>query len=215
MVIDEMINPLVNLWNSFIIALPGALAFILVLVVGYLIAWAIGRAVKEVLYRTKIDKWVKGELKWSVGQAGISTIIGTIVRWWIFIIFFASAVQLLQLGILSDMLVNLAQWLPNAMVAIVMLLFGWIAGDFVAQRARHEKIKAANLLGDVIKAIIVIFVGIMALRQMGIRLVLAEQAVLIILGGIMLGVAIAAGLAFGNAFKDSAKGIVDGIKKRI
>ena len=215
MVVEEMIDPLVSLWNSFVMALPGAIAFILILAVGYLIAWVIGRVVKEALYRTKIDKWVKSELKWSVGHAGLSVIIGTIVRWWIFIVFFASAVQLLQLGVLSDMLTKLAEWLPKAIVAVVMLLFGWIAGDFVAQRARHEKIKAANLFGDIIKIVIVVFIAIMAFSQMGIELGLAEKAILIILAGIMLGLAIAIGIGFGNALKDSSKGIVESIKRRI
>ncbi|MBI5148282.1 hypothetical protein HZA33_01230 [Candidatus Pacearchaeota archaeon] len=217
MVVDAMLDPLIVLWDSFITALPGAIAFIVILIVGYIIAWAVGKLVREALYRTKVDKWIKAELKWSVGHSGLSAIIGTIIRWWIFIVFFASAVQLLQLGVLSDMLVKLAGWLPNAIVAVVMLLFGWIAGDFVASRAKHEKIKAANLFGDLVKIVIVLFVGVMALGQMGIQLQLAEKTLLLIVAGIMLGVAIAIGIGFGNALKDSgtAKGIIEGIKKRV
>ena len=51
-----ILNPLVNLWNSFVEVIPGLAGAILVLIIGYLVGGIVGFVIKKVLNKAKIDK---------------------------------------------------------------------------------------------------------------------------------------------------------------
>ena len=57
--VTDFLNPLVSLWNSFATVVPGLVVALVLLVVGYLVAYIIGRAVKIVLVKAKVDKKVE------------------------------------------------------------------------------------------------------------------------------------------------------------
>ena len=65
----------------------------------------------------------------------------------------------------------------------------------------------------IIKAVLVILVAIIALKQIGLQVEILENTFLLIVGAFAAGLAIALGVSLGLGMKDSAKGMVKSFKK--
>lgn len=216
MTTEVLLDPLMTLWGSFIEILPGMSASIVIFALGLLVAWILGKITKGILIGTGLDRWAtKTRVSRSLGGASLSAILSTILKWWIFIAFFATAVEVLNMGTLSDMLVGLARWMPGAVVAVLVVIFGWVGADWVANKIRKKEVKGTYLLGDIVRFAIVAFIALIALGQIGVKISLAERTVLILIGGITLGIAIAIGIGFGKAIEKQADKIVKKIQSRI
>ncbi len=206
-------TPFLQMWNDIVAALPGVIAAILLLLFGYLVGALIGHIVKKVLDKTKVISIIikKLGLNQELGKWDISGFFGLIVKWYIFIVFLNPAAQVVSLSTLSIFFSSVALWIPNIILAIVIALAGYILAEYIAKKIRETKAKKNSLMAQGAKIITIIFVALIALKQIGIEVSVAETSFLIMLGGVMLALAI----AFGLGFKDEARGIVKEIRKRI
>lgn len=206
-------QPLLELWNSTLAILPGLIAAILILIFGYLVGALIGRIVKKVLEKTKVLTLTidKIGLKEEIGKWDLSSFFGLIVKWYIFIIFLNPAAQVVELDRLSDFFSAVALWIPNIILAVVIVMAGYVLAEYLGKKIKETRAKKNSLMASAAKLITMIFVVLIALRQIGINVSVAENTFLIILSGVMLGLAI----AFGLGMKDEAKSIVKKIRKRI
>jgi len=209
MAVINVFEPAAELWSAFVGALPGFAAAVVIILVGYLISLIIGYITKEVLHRTGFDRWLtKSKLNKAIGGASVSVISGTIVKWWVFLAFLASATSYLSLGVISELLVRFVTWLPNVLAAVIIFIFGMIVIDYATDKIRHRKIRSAELLADVVKFVALIFIALIALAQIGLKIRFAENVFIVIIGGVVLALALAIGISFGIALKDDAKSIV-------
>ena len=81
-------DPLVMLWRSFVNLLPGLIAALLLLLIGYVIAFFLGHALKVILDKLGLDRWIaKARLTKAIGNVHISSIFGEITKWYVFVIF--------------------------------------------------------------------------------------------------------------------------------
>lgn len=210
-------NPLVRLWYGVVDAVPGIVAAIIVLIVGYVIACIIGRIVRGILEKVKFDKWVvqKTNLERVVGAFKLSRFLGLIAKWYTFILFLPTAASLIYLEPLSKFLLEVARWIPHVIVAIILAIIGLMAADYVAGKIEETKAKAASTIAWIAKIAIYVFTVLVVLSQIGIKVQVATSALLIILGGVMLGVGLALGIGFGLALKEDAKAILQKIKKKV
>ena len=208
-----VVNPLVNLWYSFVDIVPGLILALIVLIIGYLIAWLIGLAVKKILYELKIDKLVMKDatIKSVLGGFELSSFLGLLVKWLIFVPFISGAASLINLTELAGFLGKVAVWIPNLIAAILVALIGLIAADYTYAKIHEIKTKSSGAIASITKVIIVIFTLIIALSQLGIDVSIAESSFLIILAGIMLAI----GLGFGLALKDELKPTLKDWKKKL
>ena len=121
-----ILDPLYTLWISFGKILPGLIAAIIILIIGYFIALIIGHVVRIILEKIGLDtKMRKAKLMKAVGHTHLPNILGEIVKWYIFIIFLQQAVALLQLGTLTLLLDRFVTWLPNVIAGVLIILFGF------------------------------------------------------------------------------------------
>jgi hypothetical protein len=208
-----MVGPLVDMWNSLVYALPGIIAAILILVLGYLVGALIGQLVKKLLQKTKVISLVvkKIGLAQEIGKWDLEGFFGLIVKWYIFIVFLNPAAQVVRLETLAVFFSQVALWVPNIILAIVIALAGYVLAEYIAKKIRETKAKKNSLMAQAAKVITLVFVVLIALKQIGIEVSVAENSFLIILSGVMLGVAI----AFGLGFKDEAKSVVKDLRKRL
>jgi len=127
---QALINPLVNLWNSFVKIIPGIIGALIVLIVGYTIGWIVGFVVKKVLHKAKLDQLVMKDaaVKKIVGEFELSSLLGLIIKWYIFVLFLTPAASLVNLSSLSDFLIMAALWIPSLIAAILVALIGLIVG---------------------------------------------------------------------------------------
>jgi len=210
---QALINPMINLWNSFVRIIPGLIGAIIVLIVGYIIGWIVGFAVKKVLHKAKADKLVMKDatLEKVAGNFELSNFLGLIVKWYIFVLFLTPAASLIYLRELSDFLIRAAFWIPNLIAAVLLALIGLLVADYVYTKVHEIKAKSSAIIATIIKVVIIVFTLIIALSQLGIDVSVAESSFLIILAGIMLALAI----GFGLGLKEEAKSAIKNIKKKL
>lgn len=203
---EAIANPIINLWGSFVNILPGLIAAIIIIAIGYVVAYVIGHAIRVLLQKLGLDKQIaKAKLTKAIGSIHISALLGEITKWYIFIIFLQSGVDLLRLGTLSELLSTFVAWLPNVIAAILVMVFGLIIAHFVAMKVKeHTEIKGVKITSNCVKALIIFIAALIAIEQVGIDISILSNAFLIILAGFVLGVALAIGLSFGLGTKGSA-----------
>ncbi len=206
---EAVLNPLLVLLNSFILFLPGLVAGIVVVIAGYIVASVLGWLLHKALDKVRLDAWMKKhKLHSSIGGLSISCTLSKILKWYIIIAFLIPAVAMLQLGSLSVLLRNFVMWLPHVISAVLIFLFGLIFADFAYQRITAAKGKFANLLGSAVKVVVVIFVAVIALQEIGIYIGMAEKTFLILITGFTIAVAIAVGIGLGYGLRKHGDKIV-------
>ncbi len=212
---EALTNPLVNLWISFVDLLPNLIAAIVILIVGYVVAYIIGHAIKVILWKLGLDKQIdKAQLSKAIGRLRLSSILGEITKWYIFIVFLQSAVDIVNLGTLSILLQELVLWLPNVIAAVLVIVFGLYFAHFVTLTVReHTDVKGGKTITGILNAVMVFMVTVIALEQIGVNVSILSNTFLIMLGGLSLGAAIAIGLSFGLGTQKDAGKALDKMKK--
>ena len=218
--LDTTIAALKNLWIGFIDFIPSLIGALIVFIVGWIIALAIGKLVAEVLKRVRFNQiFEKGGWKAALEKADIkvdaSAFIGAIIKWVLLIAFLIAAVQILGLTQLKDFFVDVLNYLPNVVVAAFILVVAVIIADILEKvvRAAVEGVKVGygQLVGGIIKWSIWVFAILAILLQLGI----AEDLVKLIIQGIIALIVIAGGLAFGLGGKDVAAEILQGLREKL
>ncbi|MBD3164355.1 hypothetical protein GF323_04090 [Candidatus Woesearchaeota archaeon] len=206
-------EPLLELWQSTMVLLPGLIAAILILIFGYLVGALIGAVVKKILVKTKVVSLVvdKIGLKKEIGKWNLTGFLALITKWYIFIIFLNPAAQVVSLHTLSNFFNAVALWIPNIILAVIIVMAGYVLAEYLAKKIKETKARKTSLLASAAKLITMVFVVLIALKQIGINVSVAESTFLIILAGVMLGLAI----AFGLGMKDEAKDIVRKVREKI
>ncbi len=211
---SAMLDPVVTLWNEIILALPGVILGLLVLVIGYVVGSAFGFVLRRFLEHAKLDDHVKkAGVAHSIGFISISTLSGSLLKWYVFSLFLLPVTKVMGLGSISSLLYDFALWIPHLIAAIIILLLGVIIADYIADRMLHAKRSGVKLFSSAVRWFIILFVALTALDQVGIDVSLATNTTLVLVAGLSLGIALALGIGFGFALKDEAKGIIRKVKK--
>jgi len=212
-----ILNPLVSLWNGFITILPGIVAAIIILIIGYFIALGLGHLVKAIFQKSGLDNYMaKAKMAKVVGHMKLSGVLSEITKWYIFLIFIQSAVDLLNLGALSVILNEFVLWLPNIIVAAIIIIFGVALSHFVGMKVEeHTEIKGTKFFSKTLKFVILFIVISIALGQIGIDASLLENTFLLLVGALAIGIAVALGIGLGGALKNESKDIVKDIREML
>lgn len=192
----ELIDPLVVLGNSLIVNLPGIIAALLIIILGYIVGSVVGLVVRKIVEKVKVDEWLKKSGRNdSIGEVKLSKISGKLIKWWIFLIFLTPAANAIQLERLSSILTQFALWAPHLIAGIVIIIAGLIFADFLADSAAQAKrLKGIKSISVIIRVVTIIFFADIALREIGINITFAETIFLMIIGGIILVLVIGLGI---------------------
>ncbi len=213
---QQLLSPVTLIGYSLVTFIIGLIYAALILGLGYVVAWAVHWGVKTALDKAKVDKWLqKQSLDKSIGYASISSLSASLVKWYIFLIFMIPAVSYLTLGELTGLLLDIVRWLPNVIVAVAIMMFGLMLADFVSVKMNKAKGPAIKHLHSVTRILIIVFVAVVALQEVGIYLRLAENTFLILLTGLTFALALALGIGFGLGAKDEAAQIVKQWRKKL
>jgi len=209
-------NPIVNIWDSFVYSLPGLLIAIIALVVGYFVSIIFGYVTEKIFKNVKLDDKIR---KWGLGNAlggvTVSTILTAVVKWYVFILFLQGAVSALSdQWVLSSLLVKLANWLPNVVVAFLVVIVGLIAIHYVGNRMLKAKLWGIKLLTAIVRGVIFFMVAVIALTQAGLNVSILENTFLLIIGGVAVGIALALGIGLGLGLKKEAEDLLKDLMKK-
>ncbi|MFH1209805.1 MAG: hypothetical protein V1663_03380 [archaeon] len=210
-----IINPLLSLWIGFVNVLPGLVAAIIILLIGYFVALGIGHLLRIILEKAGLDNYMqRSKLSKSVGHMKLSHIFGEITKWYIFIIFLQAGVDLLNLGTLSAILNEFVLWVPNVIIAAIIVIFGIAFSHFLGMKIEeHTEMSGVKFFSKLVKVVILFIVIVIGLQQIGVDASILENTFLIIVGALAIGIAVALGIGLGGALKTDGRGIIDDIKK--
>ncbi|VVB81257.1 Uncharacterised protein [uncultured archaeon] len=215
--LEEVASPFMRLGYGVIDAVPGVIAAILILIVGYIVAWIASRIVGGILDKVRFDRWVLHKTNFTsvVGEFRLSHFLEVITKWYVFILFLPAAANVINLGAVQNFLLDVAMWIPQVILAVVIGLLGLMAADYVGARIVETRAKGAHVASLVARGSIWVFTAIIVLDQIGVKIDFATNSLLIILAGIMFGLALTFGIGFGFALKDDAKKILSDFKRKL
>jgi Conserved TM helix len=203
-------NALSNAVNLILTFIPRFIGFLVILIVGWIIAALLSRAVTFLLRKVGFDRMsnrigltrFEQRMGVTLDSAGI---LGKIVFWFILLIFLVPAADALGLPAVSNILNTLVAYIPNVFVAILVLFLGTLAATFVADIVRGA-VASANIgnpgiFAGIARWAIIGFSALIALEQLQITPTLINE----LFGAIVAAVAIAFGLAFGLGGQDAAR----------
>jgi hypothetical protein len=135
-------------------------------------------------------------------QGGISTdttgIFGLIAYWVVILAALIIAFNGLGLTYITDLLRQVVLFVPHVIVALLILAFGAyfarFIGTTVTTYCRNVGIQDADVLGTIAQYAIIAFVVLIALDQVSVGGQIVRESFLIILAGIVFGLALAFGL---------------------
>ena len=205
---DAIFLSLSNALNAFLVAIPLVIGALLIIVVGWIIAGLLARVTSGILRRVGADRLfaehsgrVYGDRTQSIKP---SVVGGELVKWLVRLVFLVAAANVLGLTQVSELLNQVLLWIPNLIVAAIILLIAPVLARFVRSAievgAGEMGFSNASLLGRIAEVAIVAFAVIIAINQIGI----AANLVNTLFIGLVAAVALAFGLAFGLGGRDVA-----------
>jgi len=202
------------IWTNLINLIPGLFAALLILIVGYFLAVILESVVRKALMKLGLDRLMEHyRLSDAISNYNLSTLCGKIVFWYIVVIFLHSAVANINITGLSKILNDFAGWLPDFVAGFIIFIAGLLAGQIVynkvLENVKTDKDKVKPIARG-LKGLTVFFVTLIAIGQLGIRIMLVEQTWLVVVSSVALAFAIGVGLSLGHALKEPMK---KGIKK--
>ena len=203
----------------FLGAIPKVIGFVVILLIGWFIASAIASAVAALLRTVKFnDLAQRSGLSGFVQNMGIRTdaagALANLAKWFVRLIVLVVAFDALGLPAVSQVLQQLLLWLPNLVVALVILVIAGLAANALAGLVRGATAQAGlgspDLLANIARVAVWAFAIVVAVNQLGIATTLVNTLFMGIVGAL----ALALGLAFGLGGRETAGQIVQGWYQR-
>jgi hypothetical protein len=215
---DVVTSSLYDLYFKMVGIVPSLIGALLIIVVGLIIAPIFGGIVKKIVDTFKIDDIAEkfgllNILKPYFKKPSLSLFFGKLVKWFFMLAFFMAAADVLKWNQVTDFLNQVILYIPNVLIAAVILVIGLLAGKFVeevtvrAVKGSNAPVNHPEILGKVSKAAIVIFASLAALIQLGI----AASLIQILFAGVVFAMALAFGLG-GRAKAEKVLEYLDGSK---
>ena len=116
---------LVDAWARVAVFLPKFLGFLLILIIGYFIAKALGTLFEKVLERVGFDRAVeRGGVKEALARTSYdaSDIVGKLVFYLLFLLVLQLAFGVFGPNPISDLLEGIIAYLPNVIAAIIIIV---------------------------------------------------------------------------------------------
>ena len=210
-----LLDPLYTLWYSIAQILPGLILAILILILGYCVAYLLGYITTVGLEKGGVNKLLKQvEHVKTMGHTNVPALGGEVVKWFVFIIFLQVAAETLNLGGLSNLLDEFVRWLPNVLVAVLIFFGGVALAHFVEIKVQeHTRMKGMHVMAKTTKWVILFLAVMVGLKQLGVEIGIISDAFLILLSAIGLGLALALGVGLGLGLRNTAEEIVHDVYK--
>lgn len=193
--------------NDFIAFMPNLIGAIVILVVGYVVAKLLKKGSEAVLVKVGFDQAAsRGGIDDALARTGTrmdpSSVVAILVFWVVLLVAILMAANALGLTAITAMFDELVTYIPNVIVAILILVFAMMLGEFVKDLilAAVGGVEEARMLAPLAKVSIIVLAIFMALDQLQIAEDIVVTAFTLLLGAL----ALAAGLAFGLGNRELA-----------
>lgn len=211
---EALIGSLQNLWIGVINFLPSLIGAIIIFIIGLLVASGLQALVERIINGVKLDSLLRRiGLSPYFERAGLKInsgkFFGLLVYWFLIIVFVLVVTDSLGLFGVSLFLRDVISYIPNIIVAVLIMLATVILANFLRSLVRASvtsaKLHGSKFLGSLAWWVVTIFGVLAALIQVGIATTILQTLVTGLIG--ML--ALAGGIAFGLGGKDYAASLLE------
>jgi len=194
-------------------AIPKIIGFLLIVLIGWAIASAIAKIVTAVLRSVRFNELAeRAGISGFIHQMGVqmdpARFVADIAKWFIRLIVLVTAFDALGLPAVSGVLQQLLLWIPNLLVAMIVLVIGGLAANALSAVVRgavgESGLGSPTILSTVTRMLVWAFAIVIAVNQIGIATTLINTLFMAFVGAL----ALAMGLAFGLGGRDTAAKIV-------
>ena len=190
--IRSISEPIVNVLNTILAAIPNILVAVVLLGIGIVIAKFVGDLVTSLLSGTGINNVTKGIDVKGTQNLDLAKISGQIVTGLIGLFFFVEALNALNLAILNAIGAAIIAYLPNVIFAIIILALGIIGGQWLA--GLISKSTGSKWAGRLVQYVLIGFALFMVLDQLNFATTIVNAAFIFVIGGLSVAFALAFGL---------------------
>src|SRR5919112_3681770 len=193
--------------DSFFGFVPNILGFLVILLIGYIIARVAKKAIAKILQKVGLDRALHNS---DAGQyvervspgASPANLIGAVAFWFVFLFAVSAAIGALKIPALSQFIAQVQSFLPNIIVAAIIFVIAAALAGLVGGAA--HKLMGDTPTGKIVRAVIpglILAIGtFMVLDQLQI----APQIVTITYAALLGMLALAGALAFGLGGREVA-----------
>lgn len=207
-----------NTVASIALFIPRFVTGLIVLLIGIIIASIVKQLLVQIFRIAKIELLLE---KYGVpearGREGVSwtEFVAELTRWFVIIVFLVPTADIWGLGQFVVILNSFLSYLPNILIAVLLLLVGFVVSrlvhDLLLASIHGVSSESAKTVAVVGKYAVVIVAALIALNQLGI----ASDLIRILFAGIVAMLALAGGLAFGLGGKETARELLNKLLKRL
>jgi hypothetical protein len=205
--------------SLFLGAIPRIIGFLVIVVLGWLISGLLAAGVAALLRAIRFNVLAQNSgFQGFIYNMGLRTdpsgLIANIVKWFVRLIVLVVAFDALGLPAVSEVLQQFLLWIPNLIVAVVVLVIAGLAANALSNLVRGSTAQAGfdnpDLLATIARVAVWAFGIVVAVNQIGV----AQELVNTLFMGFVGALALAAGLAFGLGGRETAGQIVDNWYRR-
>jgi len=210
---EAMLTALAGGLAMFFAAIPKVIAFAVILVIGWFVAGLIARLAARLLRAVHFNDLAErsgfGTFVRNIGvKNDCAGFLAQVANWFMRLIVLVVAFDALGLPAVSDVLRQLLLWLPNLVVAVVVLVVGGLLANAAAGLVRGATASAGfghpDVIANIARAAVWMFAIIVAVNQIGIARELVNT---LFMGAVALAV-IALGLSFGLGGRELAANLL-------
>src|SRR3989338_4022614 len=217
---DVISFTLQNLWSGFVMFLPSFLGALVILIVGLVIAAGLGKVVEKLIDALKLDRLLdqlglgkildRADIRLHSGR-----FVGVLVQWFFVVVTLLAVSDILKLEAFSSFLTQVLLYVPNIVIAVLIMLVGVVVSAFLSKLVRASvlasRLHSAHFLGALTKWSVLVFAFLAALSQLGIAGALVNTLIM----GFVAMLALAGGLAFGLGGRDVAAAWLEKLRSEV
>jgi hypothetical protein len=217
---DVVRTSLLTLWGKVAGFVPQLVAALVVFLIGWLVAVLLGKLAWHIIKIVKLDRGleaigVKKVWERSGYKMNSPFFFYELVKWFFIVVFLMAATDILGLTQVTEFLRTVVFYLPNVIVAALVLLIGVLVARFLEGLVRGSvkaaELSSANFLGSLTKWAVLIFSLLVALNQLRV----ADEIIRIVVIGVVAAGAIALGLSFGLGGKAHAEDFISKMRQHV
>lgn len=217
-ILQRTYDSLTGTWAAVYSFIPTLIGALIVLAIGLIVAFFLGSLVERIIRAAKLDNLLrKIGFAVYVERAGYvldsGKFFGKLVYWFFVVVFVLAVSNILGLEVFSGFLSQILLYLPNIIIATLILLATLVVARFLKSLVKASvmgaKLHAPKFLGSFTWWVVIFFGFITALLQLGIN-VFVFQALVI---GLIAMLALAGGIALGMGGKEYASHLIDKFRR--
>jgi hypothetical protein len=217
--VTTFLQSLQSAWTQIVAFLPKLIGALVLLIAGWLVAKLARKAAVKVFKILRIETVAeKSGIEDFLIKGGVPfttvSILGSLIYWFVMLIVFLAVLNSLGLEAAAALFDKIVLYIPNVLVAVVVLLFGTLFAKLVQGVSQsylsNVGVAGAVLMSTVAYYAIIIFVISVALEQLAIGGLVLVSAFQIAFGALCLALA----LAFGLGGRDWAAHVLEKLRKK-